>query len=46
MDETVAKLRPQILRTEADPRPVVVMTCGIAGTKTALQSPANAESHR
>lgn len=32
MDVTIAKLRPRILRTEADPRPVVVMTCGIAGT--------------
>ncbi|KAI1130618.1 ATP/GTP-binding protein [Nemania abortiva] len=31
MDSAVAKLRPHILRTEADPRPVVVMTCGIAG---------------
>ncbi|KAI0870056.1 ATP/GTP-binding protein [Hypoxylon argillaceum] len=31
MESTIARLRPQILRTEADPRPVVVMTCGIAG---------------
>ncbi|KAI1193740.1 ATP/GTP-binding protein [Nemania serpens] len=32
MDGTIAKLRPHIIRTEADPRPVVVMTCGIAGS--------------
>ncbi|KAI0860918.1 ATP/GTP-binding protein [Xylaria cubensis] len=31
MDNIIARLRPQILRTEADPRPVVLMTCGIAG---------------
>ncbi|TGJ80888.1 hypothetical protein E0Z10_g7888 [Xylaria hypoxylon] len=31
MNATIAKLRPQIIRTEVDPRPVVVMTCGIAG---------------
>ncbi|KAI1820858.1 ATP/GTP-binding protein [Xylaria intraflava] len=31
MRKTVAHLAPHILRTESDPRPVVVMMCGIAG---------------
>ncbi|KAI1757518.1 ATP/GTP-binding protein [Xylaria castorea] len=34
MDDIIARLRPQMLRTEADPRPVVLMTCGIAGKST------------
>ncbi|KAI3339602.1 ATP/GTP-binding protein [Ustulina deusta] len=45
MDETVAKLRPQILRTEADPRPVVVMTCGIAGAGKSTLSKALVSAH-
>ncbi|GAP90690.2 putative ATP GTP-binding protein [Rosellinia necatrix] len=32
MDTVISNLRPRILRTEADPRVVVVMTCGIAGS--------------
>ncbi|KAI1427753.1 ATP/GTP-binding protein [Xylaria sp. FL1777] len=45
MDNTIAKLRPQILRTEADPRPVVVMTCGIAGNGKSTLSKALVSAH-
>ncbi|KAI0530367.1 ATP/GTP-binding protein [Xylaria digitata] len=31
MNDVIVKLLPRILRTQADPRSVVVMTCGIAG---------------
>ncbi|KAI0102507.1 ATP/GTP-binding protein [Nemania sp. FL0031] len=31
MESVIEKLLPHILRSQADPRPVVVMTCGIAG---------------
>ncbi|KAI1112523.1 ATP/GTP-binding protein [Nemania sp. NC0429] len=45
MDGTIAKLRPRILRTEADPRPVVVMTCGIAGSGKSTLSKALVTAH-
>ncbi|KAI0437844.1 ATP/GTP-binding protein [Xylaria telfairii] len=32
MDDIIARLYPQISRAEVDPRPVVLMTCGIAGS--------------
>ncbi|KAI0148545.1 ATP/GTP-binding protein [Xylariaceae sp. FL1272] len=32
MEDTVAWLWPQMSRSKEDPRPVVVMTCGIAGS--------------
>ncbi|KAI1271281.1 ATP/GTP-binding protein [Xylaria sp. FL0933] len=45
MDDTIAKLRPLILRTGADPRPVVVMTCGIAGSGKSTLSKALVAAH-
>jgi hypothetical protein len=33
-------VRPHLLRTEQDPRPVVLMTCGIAGSVTNSVPPA------
>ncbi|KAI3318923.1 P-loop containing nucleoside triphosphate hydrolase protein [Xylariaceae sp. AK1471] len=45
MDSIIAGLRPRILRTEADPRPVVVMTCGIAGSGKSTFSKALVSTH-
>ncbi|KAI1292972.1 ATP/GTP-binding protein [Xylaria venustula] len=45
MDDTIAKLQSHILRTEADPRPVVVMTCGIAGSGKSTLSKALVAAH-
>ncbi|KAI0458278.1 ATP/GTP-binding protein [Xylaria acuta] len=45
MDDIIARLRPQIFRTEADPRPVVVMTCGIAGSGKSTFSKALVSAH-
>ncbi|KAI0487176.1 ATP/GTP-binding protein [Xylaria cf. heliscus] len=45
MDGIIARLRPHILRTEADPRPVVVMTCGIAGAGKSTLSKALVSAH-
>ncbi|KAI1339660.1 P-loop containing nucleoside triphosphate hydrolase protein [Xylariaceae sp. FL0016] len=32
MEEIMSKLAPALTRSDADPRPIVVMTCGIAGS--------------
>ncbi|KAI8627115.1 ATP/GTP-binding protein [Xylariaceae sp. FL1651] len=45
MDDTIAQLRPEILRTDADPRPVVLMTCGIAGAGKSTLSKAMVSAH-
>ncbi|RWA06850.1 hypothetical protein EKO27_g8247 [Xylaria grammica] len=45
MEATITKLRPHILRSEADPRPVVVMTCGIAGAGKSTLSKALVAAH-
>ncbi|KAI8954675.1 ATP/GTP-binding protein [Xylaria longipes] len=45
MEDIIAKLRPQIFRTEADPRPVVLMTCGIAGAGKSTLSKALVSAH-
>ncbi|KAI0196445.1 ATP/GTP-binding protein [Astrocystis sublimbata] len=41
----VESLRPHLARTEADPRPVVLMTCGIAGAGKSTLSQAVVASH-
>ncbi|KAI0401909.1 ATP/GTP-binding protein [Xylaria palmicola] len=47
MDDIIARLQrqAQIFRTEADPRPVVVMTCGIAGAGKSTFSKALTSAH-
>ncbi|KAI1171679.1 ATP/GTP-binding protein [Nemania sp. FL0916] len=45
MDETIKRLRPHIFRSEADPRPVVIMTCGIAGAGKSTLSKALVSAH-
>ncbi|KAI0814274.1 ATP/GTP-binding protein [Xylaria sp. FL0064] len=45
MDDTIVKLQPHILRTGADPRPIVVMTCGIAGSGKSTLSKALVKAH-
>ncbi|KAI0514699.1 P-loop containing nucleoside triphosphate hydrolase protein [Xylaria bambusicola] len=46
MENVIATLRPQILRTESNPsQPVVVMTCGIAGAGKSTFSKALVAAH-
>ncbi|CAJ2509073.1 Uu.00g140990.m01.CDS01 [Anthostomella pinea] len=45
MDETLKKLAPNLLRSEADSRPVVVMMCGIAGAGKSTLSKAILSTH-
>ncbi|KAJ2988596.1 hypothetical protein NUW58_g3887 [Xylaria curta] len=45
MEATVAKLSPLLQRTEDDPRPVVVMMCGIAGAGKSTLSKALVSAH-
>ncbi|KAF2967420.1 hypothetical protein GQX73_g6153 [Xylaria multiplex] len=45
MDGTIRKLLPRILRSEADSRSVVVMTCGIAGAGKSTFSKALVLAH-
>ncbi|KAI0444126.1 ATP/GTP-binding protein [Xylaria telfairii] len=45
MESIIAKLQPRIMRSESDPRPVVVMTCGIAGAGKSTFSKAFVAAH-
>ncbi|KAL7619560.1 hypothetical protein AAE478_010101 [Parahypoxylon ruwenzoriense] len=45
MEETLKKLNPHLLRTQADAKPVVVMTCGIAGAGKSTLSKAILANH-
>lgn len=46
VQSTLDKLEPLLNRTDADPRPVVLMTCGIAGPSQAFPLPNIPSSHQ